>query len=69
MIDMIQRLGIEHHFEEEIQEAVHSHYLKLGSSDPHVLQLSEVSLQFRLLRQQHCHVDTGKRAFPFPQHG
>ncbi|KAK4254032.1 hypothetical protein QN277_009464 [Acacia crassicarpa] len=59
MIDMIQRLGIEHHFEEEIQEAVHNHYLKLGSSDPHVLQLSEVSLQFRLLRQQHCHVDTG----------
>ncbi|KAI9105158.1 hypothetical protein K1719_022687 [Acacia pycnantha] len=59
MIDMIQRLGIEHHFEEEIQEAIHNHYLKLGSSDlDDVLQLSEVSLQFRLLRQQCCHVDT-----------
>lgn len=71
VIDMIQRLGIEYHFEEEIQEAVQNHYLKLGSycsSTNHDLQLSEVSLQFRLLRQHCYHVDTGKRTFPFPKH-
>ncbi|XP_028792290.1 (3S,6E)-nerolidol synthase 1 [Neltuma alba] len=63
MIDMIQRLGIEHHFEEEIQEAVRKHYLKLGTQSyydtDHNLQLSEVALQFRLLRQHLYDIDTG----------
>ncbi|XP_028777964.1 (3S,6E)-nerolidol synthase 1-like isoform X1 [Neltuma alba] len=63
MIDMIQRLGIEHHFEEEIQEAVRKQYLKIGTHSyyniDHNLQLSEVALQFRLLRQQLCDIDTG----------
>ncbi|KAI9076743.1 hypothetical protein K1719_041286 [Acacia pycnantha] len=64
MIDMIQRLGIEHHFEEEIQEAVQKHHLKLGthsydSSDHNDHKLSEVAFQFRLLRQQCCPIDTG----------
>ncbi|KAI9071914.1 hypothetical protein K1719_046120 [Acacia pycnantha] len=55
---------IEHHFEEEIQEAVQKHHLKLGthsydSSDHNDHKLSEVAFQFRLLRQQCCPIDTG----------
>ncbi|KAI4296543.1 hypothetical protein L6164_036493 [Bauhinia variegata] len=55
MIDSIQRLGIEHHFEEEIQAALQRQQLMFGSqtyrgNDDH--ELSEVALQFRLLRQE-----------------
>ncbi|KAF7843089.1 (3S,6E)-nerolidol synthase 1-like [Senna tora] len=58
MIDMIQRLGIEHHFEEEIESAIQNLMLQthtFGAIDDQ-LQLRHVSLQFRLLRQQGCHV-------------
>ncbi|XP_054778985.1 (3S,6E)-nerolidol synthase 1-like [Prosopis cineraria] len=65
MIDMIQRLGLDHRFEEEIQETVRKHYLELETQshgctdhDDH-RQLSEVAMQFRLSRQQRYKVDSG----------
>ncbi|KAI4296532.1 hypothetical protein L6164_036482 [Bauhinia variegata] len=55
MIDSIQRLGIEYHFEEEIEAVLQRQQLMLGSRTyfgniDH--ELSEVALRFRLLRQE-----------------
>ncbi|KAI4296535.1 hypothetical protein L6164_036485 [Bauhinia variegata] len=55
MIDSVQILGIEYHFEEEIQAVLQRQQLMFGSqtyrgNDDH--ELSEVALQFRLLRQE-----------------
>ncbi|KAI4296533.1 hypothetical protein L6164_036483 [Bauhinia variegata] len=55
MIDCIQRLGIEYHFEEEIQAVLRKQQLMFGSQTYCVIddhELSEVALQFRLLRQE-----------------
>ncbi|XP_054778313.1 neryl diphosphate diphosphatase, chloroplastic-like [Prosopis cineraria] len=64
MIDAIQRLGIEHLFQEEIEKAlILNQTSKLGiniSSDSmHNLKLCEVALQFRLHRQagHYVHAD------------
>ena len=63
MIDAIQRLGIEHHFEREIEEALQKQLLIFTCSlcddwsDNH--QLYQVMLQFRLLRQGGHYVHTG----------
>ena len=62
MIDIIQRLGIEHHFAEEIEEALEKQ-LKMLSSDPidfvNSHELYEVALTFRLLRQGGHYVKPG----------
>ncbi|KAJ8761647.1 hypothetical protein K2173_004423 [Erythroxylum novogranatense] len=57
LVDAIQRLGIDHHFQEEIEAILESHH-KLFSS--HVdNNLHEAALRFRLLRQQGYHVSAG----------
>ncbi|KAK7302645.1 hypothetical protein RJT34_13538 [Clitoria ternatea] len=51
MVDIIQRLGIEHHFEEEIEAALQKQHTYLTDfSSNH--KLYEVALPFRLLRQR-----------------
>lgn len=62
VIDIIQRLGIQHHFEEEI-EAVLRKQLSVFSSHLNDFanghELHELALQFRLLRQSGHHVAAG----------
>ncbi|CAI0468039.1 unnamed protein product [Linum tenue] len=48
MIDALQRLGLDHHFEEEIEAILKRQYNDTGPSH----DLFETSLRFRLLRQQ-----------------
>lgn len=56
LVDVIQHLGIDHHFKEEISTTltnIHSAQFKSSS-------LHEVALRFRLLRQQGLWVSAGK---------
>ncbi|CAO2201563.1 unnamed protein product [Urochloa humidicola] len=48
LVDVVQRLGIDHHFDEQIATALAS----IHSSDFNSSSLHEVGLRFRLLRQQ-----------------
>ncbi|TKY59376.1 (3S,6E)-nerolidol synthase 1 [Spatholobus suberectus] len=62
MVDSIQRLGIEHHFEEEIEAILKREQLMLrvhSHQGNDYQELSEVALQFRLLRQEgyYIHAD------------
>lgn len=68
MIDIIQRLGIEHHFEQEIQLVLQKQQLILSNHpcdfdffSSHD-QLYEVALAFRLLRQGGYYVNAGLNA-------
>ncbi|KAK7328019.1 hypothetical protein VNO77_22113 [Canavalia gladiata] len=59
MVDIIQRLGIEHHFEEEIETVLQKQQL-IFSSHLHEItnnhKLDELALPFRLLRQRGYYV-------------
>lgn len=48
LVDVVQRLGVEHHFDEQITTALTSIY----STEFNSSSLHEVALRFRLLRQQ-----------------
>ncbi|KAL1560794.1 Trehalose-6-P synthase/phosphatase complex synthase subunit [Salvia divinorum] len=53
LIDVIQRLGVEYHFEKEIEESlkyIHDNYKHQNNKD--INDLRTVALRFRLLRQQ-----------------
>ncbi|KAF5478806.1 hypothetical protein F2P56_005336 [Juglans regia] len=50
IIDVLQRLGVAYHFERDIEEALERIYASSGASDDN--DLYNVSLHFRLLRQQ-----------------
>nr|KYP43175.1 hypothetical protein KK1_035367 [Cajanus cajan] len=55
MVDSLQRLGIEHHFKEEIETILSRKHLMLRAHNHRrndYQELSEVALQFRLLRQE-----------------
>ncbi|XP_059660957.1 (3S,6E)-nerolidol synthase 1-like [Cornus florida] len=60
MIDAVQRLGIDYHFHKEIDAVLQRHYTKINSSNHTEIDnynhLYEVSLRFRLLRQQGYYV-------------
>ena len=61
LIDLIQRLGVEYHFKNEIEESlkyIHDNYMQQNSKDDE--DLSTVALRFRLLRQQGYNVPCGK---------
>ena len=55
LVDVLQRLGIDHHFEEQITTTLHS----IHNADFNSGSLNEVSLRFRLLRQQGFWVPPG----------
>uniref|UniRef100_A0AAU7LL56 Linalool/nerolidol synthase n=1 Tax=Zanthoxylum ailanthoides TaxID=159071 RepID=A0AAU7LL56_9ROSI len=57
MIDSIQRLGIDYHFNDEIEEILQRQYVVSSTyNGGHLNDLQEVSLRFRLLRQQGYYV-------------
>jgi len=58
LVDVLQRLGIDHHFQEQIATTlsiIHNQSDEFNSSDLH-----EVCLRFRLLRQHGFWVPAGK---------
>ncbi|GLU23174.1 hypothetical protein SLE2022_391990 [Rubroshorea leprosula] len=59
MIDAGQRLGIDHYFQDEIEQVLQKHYLIHGNGGYLGLNLHEVALRFRLLRQQGYYVSAG----------
>ncbi|KAL3519579.1 hypothetical protein ACH5RR_017728 [Cinchona calisaya] len=59
LIDAIQRLGIDHHFQEEIEAALWRQYVSHKNFFDQSQALDEISLCFRLLRQQGYHVPQG----------
>ncbi|XWS19493.1 hypothetical protein CRYUN_Cryun31cG0020800 [Craigia yunnanensis] len=52
MIDAIQRLGIDHHFQYEIEKVLQKQYILSCTNGGHDYDLHEVALRFRLLRQE-----------------
>lgn len=59
MIDAIQRLGIDYHFEEEIEAVLQKQYMKANIHGDCDEDLYEVALRFRLLRQEGYTVPAG----------
>ncbi|KAK8618335.1 hypothetical protein V6N13_132329 [Hibiscus sabdariffa] len=59
MTDAILRLGIDHHFQHEIEQVLQRHYMLSGDKGFHNSDLREVSLRFRLLRQEGYFVPAG----------
>ncbi|XP_044461235.1 (3S,6E)-nerolidol synthase 1-like isoform X2 [Mangifera indica] len=59
IIDAVQRLSIDYHFQDEIQQILRRQYV-ISTSDPfqHHHCLQETSLRFRLLRQEGFNVPT-----------
>ncbi|XP_071722263.1 (3S,6E)-nerolidol synthase 1-like [Rutidosis leptorrhynchoides] len=61
MIDSVQRLGIDHYFQEEIEQILEKQYYyskmlpKSSHADIYDQDLHKIALCFRLLRQQGCH--------------
>lgn len=55
MIDTLQRLGIDFHFQEEIEAILKTHCMIPYSQ----YNLHDVALRFRLLRQEGFHVNPG----------
>lgn len=66
LVDTVEHLGIRHHFEDEIADALcNIQHMELNSSNLH-----EVSLRFRLLREHGLWVSPGMytRNTKFPIH-
>lgn len=62
MVDTIQRLGVEHHFQEEIEASLQKQLLIFSSHRcdfANSSKLYEVALLFRLLRQRGHYVHAG----------
>ncbi|XP_052200987.1 (3S,6E)-nerolidol synthase 1-like [Diospyros lotus] len=58
MIDTLQRLGIDYHFQNEIEAVLQSQYMNPGSFSHPEDNLYDVSTRFRLLRQEGYYVPT-----------
>ncbi|KAK8618336.1 hypothetical protein V6N13_132330 [Hibiscus sabdariffa] len=61
MTDAILRLGIDHHFQHEIEQVLQRNYMLSGDKDFHNSDLREVSLRFRLLRQEGYFVPAARK--------
>ncbi|XVE51208.1 hypothetical protein DITRI_Ditri02bG0021200 [Diplodiscus trichospermus] len=59
MVDAIQRLGIDHHFQYEIEKVLKKQYMLPPTKVRHDYDLYEVALRFRLLRQEGYFVPAG----------
>lgn len=57
LVDLIQRLGVSYHFENEITEALQQSFM--DDSGTYDDELHNVALRFRLLRQQGFNVSCG----------
>ncbi|KAL5054415.1 hypothetical protein RYX36_035097 [Vicia faba] len=57
MVDSIQRLGIEYHFEDQIEATLQRKYTMLRFH--RIQELSQVAFQFRMLRQQGYYIRPG----------
>ncbi|KAI3466605.1 hypothetical protein Pfo_023268 [Paulownia fortunei] len=55
-VDAIQRLGVGHHYQEEIHTILTQHYVKTSGRIYGYCSLHDVALSFRLLRQRGFHV-------------
>ncbi|GFP79092.1 tricyclene synthase oc15 chloroplastic, partial [Phtheirospermum japonicum] len=55
-VDAIQRLGIGHHYQDEIQAILKQHYVKTSHRIYGCCSLHDIALSFRLLRQRGYHV-------------
>lgn len=62
MVDALQRLGIDYHFQEQIQAQLSRLHLTISGRNSifESQELDKVSLCFRLLRQEGFYVHTGK---------
>lgn len=60
LIDALQRLGISYHFQEEIDSSLE----KLNAVEFKNESFHEISLQFRLLRQERRFISSGKSLPP-----
>ncbi|CAI0468040.1 unnamed protein product [Linum tenue] len=59
LIDAVQRLGIDYHFQETIEAVLHDEFCATAAADRRREDgLFEVSLMFRLLRQQGHHISS-----------
>ena len=63
LIDSIQLLGLAHHFEREIEEALKDMYGTYSLVDDND-DFTNASLRFRLLRQEGYPIPSGKSPFP-----
>ncbi|CAI0407021.1 unnamed protein product [Linum tenue] len=61
MIDALQRLGLDHHFEGEIEAVLNRQYDIVDDDSTASHDLVETSLRFRLLRQQGCRAPSGTK--------
>lgn len=59
MVDALQRLGIDYHFKDEIEQVLERQYMAISSHFVENKDLCFSSLCFRLLRQQHYYVPAG----------
>ncbi|KAM0059720.1 putative beta-farnesene synthase [Helianthus debilis subsp. tardiflorus] len=59
LIDVVQRLGVAYHFEDEIEECLKHIYVTYGDKWINENNLESTSLWFRLLRQQGFNVSSG----------
>lgn len=57
MVDSIQRLGIEYHFEDEIEATLQRKHMMLRFQN--IQGLSQIAFQFRMLRQQGYYISPG----------
>ncbi|CAL1373266.1 unnamed protein product [Linum trigynum] len=60
LIDLIERLGVDYHFEDEIERILGQEYVKItsGAENYNDDDLYNVALRFRLLRQHGCNVSS-----------
>lgn len=62
LVDAIQRVGMEHHFDEEIEMILERLYYSTNKSPSYIHHdLYHASLHFRLLRNHGYYVSQGKR--------
>lgn len=63
LVDTLQRMGIEHHFHEEIQSILQKEYEESACFIKYQTH-NDVALCFRLLRQEGYHVSAGGNCLP-----